>query len=303
MHDSGAVLIEIECEDEEDSFHRNFAVEKYRLRAEALQLELHRRLADAGVPCQVVVNPGPGEAWLPCSSLKRYFVLKAKQSVQMRYPRLGAFEVWAHLPQGFSPLAGAPARLQVWSKLESRRWPHTGTLAGTTLRLLSAAREGQDVLSLQPLLHCSSRQALPASTGGAVRRPLSACGGRLPLAAAARPRHSERPGAHGCPRAPALQAAPEGHRGRARPRHQRLRPPWPAAAGRRWCTARPSVGLAARAPRTPALPPKPRRGRPSRRRRRRARCGQGGAPRARPAAPHAGPVRGDLACAVSHYFR
>ncbi|CAK9027795.1 Hypothetical protein SCF082_LOCUS18084 [Durusdinium trenchii] len=68
------------------------------------------------------------------------------QGEKVRYPRLGSFEIIVVVPKKFAPpSSGLPEIIPVWSKLQTRKWPHPVRLASSLAELLSAAQDGQQV--------------------------------------------------------------------------------------------------------------------------------------------------------------
>jgi len=142
------VIIQIECHDEDNGFHTTFKVDKYPDYAKRLEMSIRRRFTDEGIPHEVVTNPGPGKGLEQFYNMKNWFTHPRKPGDKIRYPRLGAFEVTLKSPGAFARFARMPDRLEVWSKIVSRRWPDIDRLTNNMVRLLSSGQNGEDVSEL-----------------------------------------------------------------------------------------------------------------------------------------------------------
>jgi len=145
------VTLEIECHDEDNAFHTTYKVQKYIEYRAKLSTAFKRKLNDEGINhIQVVCNQGPPKGYEPIESVKNWYVHRRKDATappkRVRYPRLGSFEVTLKCPSDFAPReSNCPNRLQVWSKLSTKRWPDVDRLAAELARLLSDASQNEDV--------------------------------------------------------------------------------------------------------------------------------------------------------------
>ncbi|CAL1136671.1 unnamed protein product [Cladocopium goreaui] len=139
----GRARIEIEHHDE-NSFHTTYRVERYMEYAKEVERQLQRHMQEKDIPWELKTNPGPPKGCSPFWNCKGWFTTTKGEKV--RYPRLGSFEVFVVVQPGFAPkISGLPDVLQVWSKLQSRKWPGPERLASSVAELLSAAVNGQEV--------------------------------------------------------------------------------------------------------------------------------------------------------------
>ncbi|CAJ1345766.1 unnamed protein product [Effrenium voratum] len=136
------VRIEIEHHFE-NTFHTTYAVERYSEYAQQVQRQMNVQLESRDINVQVVTNPGPPKGFSPFWSCQGWFT--STKGEKVRYPRLGAFEVFAEISKDFAPKSGLPPRMQLWSKLCSHRWPDPTRLAEKLAELLSSGRENEDV--------------------------------------------------------------------------------------------------------------------------------------------------------------
>lgn len=112
--------------------------------AKEVERKLQRHMQEKDIPWELKTNPGPPKGCSPFWNCKGWFTTTEGEKV--RYPRLGSFEVFVVVQPGFAPkTSGLPDVLQVWSKLQSRKWPDPERLASSVAELLSAAVDGQEV--------------------------------------------------------------------------------------------------------------------------------------------------------------
>lgn len=142
----GAVaIIEIEFQNEDNSFHTSYRSSKYPERASRLAQLLRDKLDAAAIRHDVRLNPGPGRGFMPYRNLGHWFQSQRDPCLTVRYPRFGAFEVLVRYP----PLgSGRPSSFVAWSKLQERSWPDLPRLAKDVVGVLTQARLGNDVSNL-----------------------------------------------------------------------------------------------------------------------------------------------------------
>jgi len=138
----GRIRIEIEHHDE-NSFHTTYKVERYTEYAQEVERKLRRHLEEKDITLTLATNPGPPKGCAPFWNCKGWYTTTKGEKV--RYPRLGSFEVFVVVQKDFAPNNKLPEIMQVWSKLQSRKWPDPERLAASVADLLSAAQDGQEV--------------------------------------------------------------------------------------------------------------------------------------------------------------
>lgn len=154
------MTIDIEYHDD-NSFHTTYKVTKYPEVARKLEHALREQLLDEGIDHRVTLNAGPPKGYVPFWNCKNWFASARDPTVKVRYPRLGAFEVSVKTPSGFAPPdTGLPQRFDVWSKLNTRRWPDPEQLAHALTKALALGRDQEDVMEHMQLFKA---QCAPAS--------------------------------------------------------------------------------------------------------------------------------------------
>eukprot|EP00930_Biecheleria_cincta_P066255 TRINITY_DN5232_c0_g1_i1.p1 TRINITY_DN5232_c0_g1~~TRINITY_DN5232_c0_g1_i1.p1 ORF type:complete len:582 (-),score=127.61 TRINITY_DN5232_c0_g1_i1:86-1831(-) len=140
---SGAVTIDIEFHNS-NAFHTSYNCGKYLELARRLELHLKSCLGTEGIEHSVRLNHGPGKGYERAGG--HNWFRNSRDGKWRQYPRLGCFEVVLSCPSGLvPPSAGLPPRLEVWSKLASRRWPDPEELAQSVMELLTAALNSETV--------------------------------------------------------------------------------------------------------------------------------------------------------------
>lgn len=160
----GVVAIDIEYHDD-NSFHTTYKVTKYPEVARKLEHALREQLLDEGIDHRVTLNAGPPKGYVPFWNCKNWFASARDPTVKVRYPRLGAFEVSVKTPPGFAPPGtGLPQRFDVWSKLNTRRWPDPEQLAHSLTKALALGRDQEDVMEHMQLFKAQCAPASLATT-------------------------------------------------------------------------------------------------------------------------------------------
>lgn len=151
----GEVRVEIECQDEENTFHTTYNVQKYPEYTRRLEHAIRSCFSQEGIRHCIVLNQNPPKGFIPYQNgnVKNWYVRPRQHQTKVRYPRLGSFEVLLRCPSGFA--RGVPEQLLVWSKLNTRRWPDPERLANDILRLLISGQQEEDVSELLQKLRVS----------------------------------------------------------------------------------------------------------------------------------------------------
>mmetsp|Transcript_110925 Transcript_110925/g.192337 ORF Transcript_110925/g.192337 Transcript_110925/m.192337 type:complete len:655 (-) Transcript_110925:152-2116(-) len=140
---AGGVSVEIECQDEENSFHTTYRVEKYPQYARRLEHAIRSCFSNEGIQHSILLNQNPPKGYVPYQNVKNFYVSRREPDSKVRYPRLGSFEVLLRCPRGFA--GHVPDQLWVWSKLQSRRWPDPDRLARDMLQLVVSGQQDEDI--------------------------------------------------------------------------------------------------------------------------------------------------------------
>lgn len=139
------VTIDIEYHNS-NSFHTSYNCAKYLELAQSLVFYLKHCPALQGIAQEVRLNPGPGKGYVRAGGARNSWFKSTRDGQWKQYPRHGCFEVVLNCPSGVVPQsAGLPPRLEVWSKLASRRWPDPKVLAESVTELLIAALNNENV--------------------------------------------------------------------------------------------------------------------------------------------------------------
>lgn len=162
--------IDIEYQDEENSFHTSYKSNKYPEYATKLQRALNAKLSSVSTYVEVRLNPGPGKGHRPMPHLggSQWFTT-GKPPRKVRYPRLGAFEVTVNTPpEGVHTfISKPPCRIVAWSKLDSRVWPDVDLLSSRLLEIFECCERGNDVREQIQKLHLPGPLATPMPVGEA----------------------------------------------------------------------------------------------------------------------------------------
>lgn len=166
------VSVEIECHDEENTFHTTYKVNKYPEYARRLENAIRSCFSQECIQHRIVLNQNPPKGYVQQHSVKNWYVRPREPQAKVRYPRLGSFEVLLRCPSGFAK--GVPEQLPVWSKLNTHRWPDPDRLANDLLRLLVSGLQEEDVSELVHKLRSSCGPAPPSDPQTFMSTKLSA---------------------------------------------------------------------------------------------------------------------------------
>jgi hypothetical protein len=154
-----------------------------------LTAEFRRALGEQGLSTDVLLNPppkgyvkagnrewqGPENYYIKKGGPREQATEKRMQQLsavkpRMRYPRLGAFEVSIRCS-----CQDLPSDFQVWSKLDSRRWPKVERLANDIARLFDdEERDKPDLLNrMQELFKCRRSDSCNNDLAASAMAPLN----------------------------------------------------------------------------------------------------------------------------------
>lgn len=151
----GVVTVEIECHNEDNSFHTTYKVDKYPEYAKRVQQAMRHHLSSEGIAHSVSLNPGPGKGYEQFFNCRSWYSSSRDPSVKVRYPRLGAFEVHVQYPADLCDKLPR-GRLEVWSKLRTHRWPDPDRLANDVTKIVVNSQAREDISGILERLRAAT---------------------------------------------------------------------------------------------------------------------------------------------------